>query len=188
MKRIFVISGPSGVGKTSIVNEVLKNGTDNLKQVISYTTRAIRENEEDCVHYHFIDREKFLEMETKGDFVESAEVFGNKYGVSRSNIENILKTHNVLLVINWKGFIKIKELFPRETFGIFIDPPSINELENRIKNRATDSQEEIAKRLSLAQQDISHANIYNVRIVNDDLETSAKDLQKIIEKERNKQY
>lgn len=182
MKKIFVISGPSGVGKTSIVNEVLKAG-GNLKQVISYTTRAIRNNEEDGVHYHFINREKFLEMEAQGDFVESSEVFGNKYGVSKSNIENMLQTHNVFLVVNWKGFIKIKELFPKETFGVFVAPPSIEELENRIKSRATDSQDEIAKRLSLAQQDLSHADVYNVRLVNDNLEKSVEELKKIIYEE-----
>lgn len=178
-KNIYVVSGPSGVGKTSIVLEALKNRND-IVQVISHTTRKIRNNEIDGVHYNFISLEEFISKEKQGDFVESAEVLGNKYGVSKTYIEKTIQDKHAILVINWRGYIKIKKMFPNNTIGIFISPPSIDELKKRIIGRSTDSKTEIEKRLQMAQEDLKYAKIYDFEIINNDLSKAVNQFNNII--------
>ena len=177
---IFVISGPSGVGKTSIVNELLKI-RPNLEQVISFTTREIRSNEINGVHYHFINNEQFNDLYQKGDFLETAEIFNHKYGVSKSSIERTLETKHALLVISWSGFIELKKVFKKQVTGIFISPPSFQVLRERIEKRSTDSLEEIARRLKMADEDMKHKDLYDYEVVNEDILASVFEIAKIVD-------
>lgn len=182
MRRlIFVVSGPSGVGKTSIVNELLKVRR-NIAQVISYTTREIRNNEINGIHYNFISNDKFQELYDNGDFLESAEIFGNRYGVSRTAIKQILDANkHALLVINWKGYIKLKEEFGDRVIGIFLSPPSFDTLRKRIEHRSTDTREVIEKRLSMAVEDMDHRHIYNYDLINDNIPDTVFKLARILD-------
>lgn len=179
-KFIFVVSGPSGVGKTSVVNELLKV-RNNVSQVVSYTTRERRSNEINGVHYHFINNEQFNDLDAKGDFLESAEIFNYKYGVSKSAIKSILEAKHALLVISWSGFSALKEVFKKQVIGIFISPPSLQILRERIEHRSTDSAEEIARRLKMADEDMAHRKLYDYDIVNEDIQSSVFQIAKILD-------
>lgn len=177
---IFVVSGPSGVGKTSIVNELL-SVRNNIAQVVSYTTREIRSNEVDGIHYHFINNEQFEDLYKKGDFLESAEIFNHKYGVSKSSIENVLQNKHAMLVISWSGFLALKKAFKKRVIGIFISPPSMQILRERIERRSTDSADEINRRLKMADEDMRHRNLYDYDIVNEDIQSSVFQIAKILD-------
>ncbi len=182
MNKIFVISGPSGVGKSTIASAILKERAD-IKHVVSCTTRKIRPNEEDGVHYNFLTEDEFDKKKQMGDFIETVEMFGNKYGTAKSGIKMALEDGHVISVISWHGFVKIKELFGDCAVGIFIMPPSIDELTKRIVSRNTESKENLAKRLSLVTEDIAHNDLYEYIIVNDKLDVAINDLLHIIENE-----
>ena len=164
---LFIISAPSGAGKTSLVAELLNN-MSNIKASISHTTRACRPGEVDAVNYHFTSRERFVEMIEQSAFLEHAEVFGNFYGTSRLAIEDSLNQGiDVFLDIDWQGARQVKALMP-DAKGIFILPPSRTALEQRLHQRGQDSKEIINQRMAQAKSEMSHYNEYDFLIVNDD--------------------
>ncbi|WED21953.1 guanylate kinase [Vibrio sp. JC009] len=185
---LYIVSAPSGAGKSSLINALLeKNPTYAMKVSVSHTTRGMRPGEEDGVHYHFIQKEKFEELIEQGVFLEYAEVFGNYYGTSRVWIEETLeKGIDVFLDIDWQGARQIREQMPQAK-SVFILPPSNGELERRLNTRGQDSEAVIAKRMSEAKSEMSHYDEYDYVIVNDDFDVSLMDFKAIIRAERLKQ-
>jgi guanylate kinase len=177
--NLFIISAPSGAGKTSLVSALLKSNTQ-IALSISYTTRAPRPGETNGKDYHFISREMFLEMAKDGDFLESAEVYGNLYGTSQPWIEKELASgRDILLEIDWQGAAQVRTLMP-QAISIFILPPSLAALETRLKGRGQDSEEVIARRLHAAQEDISHVAEFDYVIINDKLDEALRQLDALI--------
>ncbi len=177
--NLFIISAPSGAGKTSLVGALLKHNSQ-IDLSVSYTTRAPRSGETDGVSYHFVTREKFMEMAQRGDFLESAEVYGNLYGTSQSWIsQEIAKGRDILLEIDWQGAAQVRSKFP-DCIGIFILPPSLAALELRLKGRNQDSAEIIAKRLHAAREDISHVAEFDYVIINDKLDVALQQLNAVV--------
>jgi len=185
---LYIVSAPSGAGKSSLISAMLeKNPTYAMKVSVSHTTRGMRPGEQDGVHYHFVQKEHFEELIEKGEFLEYAEVFGNYYGTSRVWIEQMLeKGIDVFLDIDWQGARQIREQMPLAQ-SIFILPPSNGELERRLTARGQDSDSVIAKRMAEAKSEISHYNEYDYVIVNDDFDTALMDFKAIIRAERLKQ-
>lgn len=180
---LYVVAAPSGAGKTSLVKALLKNDSG-IRLSVSTTTRAPRPGEINGKDYHFVSREMFVEMIGRGEFLESAEVYGNFYGTSQSWIAGeIAQGHDILLEIDWQGAAQVKKYFP-EAVTIFIVPPSLNALRNRLLNRAQDSQEIIERRLAAACDDISHAMEFEYIIVNDDFDQALLDLTAVIKAAR----
>ncbi len=185
---LYIVSAPSGAGKSSLIAALLEtNPTYAMKVSVSHTTRGMRPGEEDGVHYHFVDKSHFEDLIEKGEFLEYAEVFGNYYGTSRAWIEqNLDKGIDIFLDIDWQGAQQIRKQMPLAK-SVFILPPSKEELERRLNTRGQDSQEVIAKRMSEAQSEISHYNEYDYLIVNDDFDVALIDFKAIIRAERIKQ-
>ena len=177
--RLFLVTAPSGAGKSSLVNALLKMEPD-IKLSISHTTRAPRPGEENGREYHFVTVEEFEAMKARGDFLESALVHGNYYGTSRVWIEEQMSIGNdVLLEIDWQGARQVRERFAG-TVGIFILPPSIEALEWRLHHRGTDSEQTITRRLLGAGAEMAHAPEFEYVIINDDFETALSQLQAIV--------
>jgi guanylate kinase len=177
--NLFIVSAPSGAGKTSLVSALLRHNTQ-IALSVSYTTRAPRPGETDGVEYHYVTREKFMEMTQHGDFLESAEVYGNLYGTSQSWIsQEIHKGRDILLEIDWQGAAQVRSKFPN-SIGIFILPPSLSALESRLKGRNQDSAEIIAKRLQAAREDISHVAEFDYVIINDKLDEALQQLNAVV--------
>ena len=177
--NLFVVVAPSGAGKTSLVGELLKRDP-NIKLSMSYTTRSPRAGEVDGVDYHFVARDGFEAMIAAGEFLEHATVHGNLYGTSKRWIDRELAgDHDVLLEIDWQGARQVRRLFPEVT-GIYILPPSLAELERRLKGRGKDSPETIARRLANATEEISHVLEFEYIIVNDRFESALDDLLAIV--------
>jgi guanylate kinase len=177
--NLFIISAPSGAGKTSLVSALL-NSNRQIALSISYTTRAPRPGETDGKEYHFVSRDKFLQMAQNGDFLESAEVYGNLYGTSQPWIEKQLAAgHDILLEIDWQGAAQVRRLMPH-AISIFILPPSLEALETRLKGRGQDSTEVIARRLHAAQEDISHVAEFDYVIINDKLDEALRQLDAVV--------
>lgn len=180
---LFVLSAPSGAGKTSLVKSLLEN-TDNLSVSISHTTRAVRPGELQGVNYHFVSVDAFHAMLDHSDFLEHAEVFGNYYGTSRSFVEQTLRQGtDVILEIDWQGAQQIRRIFP-EAVSIFILPPSRATLEDRLRGRGQDAEEVIQKRLSKAQDEMSHFVEYDYLVINDRFDIAVAELQAIIRASR----
>jgi guanylate kinase len=180
---VFIVSAPSGAGKSSLVAALLA-AERNLRLSISFTTRAPRVSDRDGVNYHFINREPFLRMAEAGEFLESAEVYGNLYGTSHRWIRDTMASGNdVVLEIDWQGAAQVRRLFPG-TVGIFILPPSLAVLKNRLESRAQDSPEVITRRLAAAREDISHLSNFDYVIINNDFSEAVKDLTGIVRAER----
>jgi guanylate kinase len=180
---LYVVAAPSGAGKTSLVKALLKNDPG-IRLSVSYTTRAPRPGETDGRDYHFVSREAFVAMAERGEFLESAEVYGNYYGTSQVWIAGeIAAGHDILLEIDWQGAAQVKRNFP-DAVTIFILPPSLNALRNRLVNRAQDSQEVIEKRLAAAREDISHAGGFEYIIVNDDFDYALLDMTAVVKASR----
>ncbi len=180
---LFVLSAPSGAGKTSLVKALLES-TDNLCVSISHTTRAMRPGEQDGVNYHFVSFDGFKAMLEESDFLEHAEVFGNYYGTSRSFVEQTLKTgKDVILEIDWQGAQQIRRIFP-ESISIFILPPSRDALETRLRGRGQDAEDVIQTRLSKAQEEMSHYVEYDYLVINDQFEVALAELRAVIEGSR----
>jgi guanylate kinase len=176
---LFVVVAPSGAGKTSLVNELLKREL-NVHLSVSYTTRPPRAGEADGRDYHFVGRATFEKMIEAGDFLEHANVYGNYYGTSKRWIEHELAgDHDVLLEIDWQGARQVRALF-RNMVGIFILPPSIEELRKRLEARGKDSRETIERRMASAREDISHVLEFEYIIVNESFEEALADLQSVV--------
>ena len=183
---MFVLSSPSGAGKTTI-SRLLMEQDDNIKVSISATTRGKRPNEINGVHYHFVDDQAFETMRENGEFLEHARVFDNSYGTPRKPVEEALQSGtDVLFDIDWQGTRLISEQAPQDVVSIFILPPSWDELESRLKNRGTDSDEEIEFRMSRAVSEISHYAEYDYVIINRELDDALRRVQAILVAERMK--
>jgi guanylate kinase len=185
--RLFVITAPSGAGKTSLIDALMR-GDPSLKLSISYTTRMPRPGEKDGVDYHFVDDATFLAMRGRGEFLESAEVHGYRYGTSKGVItEALAKGEDLILEIDWQGARQVRAIYP-EAVGIFILPPSIEELERRMRARGQDSDEVIRRRLENARGEMDHAGEFDYAIINKDFDTARHELAEIIQKERSKPH
>jgi guanylate kinase len=175
---LFVVAAPSGAGKTSLVRALIKR-MPQLRFSISYTTRRRRETEQHGRDYFFVERAEFDRMVTDGEFLEHAQVFDNSYGTARAQVESILaQGENVLLEIDWQGAQQVRAAMP-ECRSIFILPPSREALEQRLRGRATDSEEVIARRLRDSIADMSHWNEFDYVVINDDFERATSDLEAI---------
>lgn len=180
---MIILSAPSGGGKTSISKKLLEQD-DNLLLSISATTREARPGEQEGVHYFFKNRTEFELMSQKEEFLEQAEIYGNLYGTPKESVQDILSQgKDVVFDIDSQGAYQIMEKAPGLVVSIFITPPNINVLESRLKFRAQDSQDVLAKRLELAEEEISHAKNYDYIVVNDDFDQAVKEIQDIIMKE-----
>ena len=176
---LFVIAAPSGAGKTSLVRALVGKHPD-LRFSVSYTTRKQRPNEKDGVDYFFVTREKFEALKRRGEMLESATVFDNLYGTSRSQVEEHLReAHNVVLEIDWQGARQVREAMP-DCVTIFIMPPSLGELERRLRQRRTDSTEVIDRRLRDAVSDMSHWDEFDHVIINDAFDAAVAALDAVI--------
>jgi guanylate kinase len=183
--KLFVITAPSGAGKSSLINALLKDDPA-LKLSISYTTRPPRPGEVNAREYHFIDDAAFLAMRGRGEFLESAEVHGNRYGTSKKVIQAALERgEDLILEIDWQGAQQVRALYP-DAVGIFILPPSFDELERRMRSRGQDSDEVIRRRLKNAQEELAHQGEFEYRIINKDFDAARRELAEIIRKERSK--
>jgi guanylate kinase len=183
--KLFVITAPSGAGKTSLIEAVMREDPS-LKISISYTTRAPRKGEKDGVDYHFIDEKTFRAMKDRGEFLESAEVHGNHYGTGKQVILDAVKRgDDLILEIDWQGAQQVRKLYPG-CIGIFILPPSVEELERRMRSRGQDSDAVIRRRLDNAREELEHQDEFKYRIINKDFEIARRELAKIIQSERAK--
>lgn len=181
--KLIVISAPSGCGKSTIINTILDDGKLDLKFSVSATNRAPREGEEDGVHYHFMTTERFRDAVENGEFIEWEEVYpGRYYGTLRSEIDlQLAKGHNVILDIDVKGALNVKKIYGADACTIFIEPPSISELQRRLEKRGTDNPEQIKTRVSRAEYEISLAPQFDVQIVNDNLDKAIAETTAVIE-------
>jgi guanylate kinase len=177
--RLFVIAAPSGAGKTTLVKALVERNPD-LRFSVSYTTRMPRETEMPGHDYFFVGEDEFERLRSEGEMLESAEVFDNLYGTSRSQVERLLEEgHDVLLEIDWQGAQQVRRSMP-ECVSIFILPPSRDELERRLRGRRTDSEQVIARRLRDALGDMSHWEEFDYVIINEDLDSAIGELVAIL--------
>lgn len=176
---LYIISAPSGAGKTSLVREVLTT-MPGVALSVSHTTRPMRPGERDGVHYHFVSQEAFQEMIEAGAFLEYARVFDNYYGTSKAGVDAQLQAgQDVILEIDWQGAQQVRRLFA-DAVAIFILPPSREVLESRLRARGQDSEAVIARRLREMRTEISHYNEYDYLLVNEDFGQAVVDLQSIM--------
>lgn len=181
--NLFIISAPSGAGKSTLIQALLKKHAD-MQLSVSHTTRAPRAGEQNGVHYHFTTVEDFKARIANNEFLEWAEVFGNYYGTSRNAIyQQLSQGIDVFLDIDWQGARQIRAQEPA-TIGIFILPPSLPELEQRLNQRGTDSAEVIAGRMAKAQDEMSHADEYDYLIINDELSEALQQMEQIVLSQR----
>lgn len=177
--RLFLISAPSGAGKTSLVRR-LEAEDPALCFSISYTTRQRRPSEVDGRDYFFVDMQTFDAMVARDEFLEHALVFGNRYGTSRRQVEDLLDAgHSVLVEIDWQGAAQVRAHMP-DAVSIFILPPSRAELERRLRSRRTDSDAEIQRRMADARAEMSHWSEFDYVVVNDDFDTALCELKRIV--------
>ena len=178
--KLFVFAAPSGAGKTTLVHAVVTKRPE-LRFSISYTTRKPRKNEADGVDYLFVTEKKFMQLRDEGEMLEYAKVFDNYYATSRSQVEkHLADNRNVILEIDWQGAQQVRESMP-ECVTIFILPPSVEELERRLRDRRTDSAEVIERRLRDALSDMSHWIEFDHVIINDDLNRAIADLEDVLD-------
>ncbi|HKQ29890.1 MAG TPA: guanylate kinase [Burkholderiales bacterium] len=177
--KLFVLSAASGTGKTSLAAALVRS-VPGMETSISHTTRAPRPGERNGMHYHFVDKAVFDTMVTRGEFLEHASVFGNRYGTSREEVEGRLKRgHSVLLDIDWQGARSVKQATPTAV-SIFLLPPSREALRERLERRGQDSPEVIARRMHEATSEMSHYREFDHVVVNDDFEHALADILRIV--------
>ena len=177
--KLFVFAAPSGAGKTTLVHAVVRKHPE-LRFSISYTTRKPRRNEADGVDYLFITKSEFMRLRNQGEMLEYAEVFDNFYATSRSQVEeHLADKRDVILEIDWQGAQQVRESMP-ECVTIFIMPPSVAELERRLRDRRTDAPEVIERRLRDALADMSHWDEFDFVIINDDLNQAVRNLEDVL--------
>src|SRR3989338_7236422 len=177
--NLFVISAPSGAGKTSLVHALL-NINPKIDLSVSYTTRDPRPGERDGKDYHFVSRATFAKMAQRGEFLESAEVYGNLYGTSQTWISHATSEgRDILLEIDWHGAAQVRRLFPG-CISIFILPPSMEALEQRLKGRGKDNGEVIARRMVAVREDVAHIAEFDYVIINDNLNEALRELNAVV--------
>jgi guanylate kinase len=176
---LFIVSAPSGAGKTSLVKALLES-LSGVTVSVSHTTRSPRPGEQNGVHYHFVDVNAFLEMQSQGQFLEHAKVFDNYYGTSKASVEDTLNRGlDVILEIDWQGARQVRTLFA-ESRGIFILPPSREVLLERLTQRAQDEQAVIERRMKDAVNEISHYGEFDFIVINDDFNVALQQLSAIV--------
>jgi len=176
---LFVITAPSGAGKSSLIAALLADLPD-LRVSVSYTTRAPRQGEVNGREYHFVDEPTFLAMLGRGEFLESAEVHGNRYGTSHRVILEVLdRGQDLVLEIDWQGAQQVRKLYPA-CIGIFILPPSLDELERRMRARGLDAEDVIRRRMANAREEIEHALEFKYAIINKEFEEARRDLGAVV--------
>ncbi len=181
--NLYIVSAPSGAGKTSLVNRFVEIDKQTVIS-ISHTTRAIRPGEKDGVNYHFVDNTAFRGMIDRGDFLEYAEVFDNFYGTSNSCIQQqLVEGLDIILEIDWQGARQVRQKI-RNTTGIFILPPSRNTLRRRLIDRGQDSEDIITRRMQDAVSESSHFDEYDYLIINDDFDTALQELAAVFRAQR----
>lgn len=180
--KLIIISAPSGTGKSTIINSIIDDERLKLEFSVSATTRSPRDGEKDGVSYYFLTVERFKELIAEDAFAEYEEVYeGRYYGTLKSEIERINNAgKNVILDVDVLGGINVKKLYGTHALSIFIQPPSVEVLKQRLLARATDSIEEIEKRISKAEFEISHADKFDRKVINDKLETAVSDVRNLI--------
>ncbi|MBU6505714.1 MAG: guanylate kinase [Betaproteobacteria bacterium] len=177
--QIFIIAAPSGAGKSSLVAALVASDPG-IRLSISHTTRAPRAGESDGREYHFVSHDTFQAMQSRGEFLESAEVYGNFYGTSSADIRSSLEQgQDVVLEIDWQGARQVRTLFPG-AISIFILPPSLDALRERLLARGKDPLPVIERRLAVAREDLSHENEFDYAIINNEFAEAAKDLAAIV--------
>ncbi|PKY10379.1 guanylate kinase [Acidithiobacillus marinus] len=180
---LWIISAPSGAGKTSL-SRALVTATAQFRTSVSYTTRPARPGEVDGTDYHFVDMARFSEMAERGEFLEYARVHGNGYGTSEPWVKSqLFAGMDVLLEIDWQGARQVRERLPGQAVSIFILPPSLAALETRLRGRAQDSEEVIARRVAAAREELLHYDEFDYLVVNDQFDTALDDLRSIVHAE-----
>lgn len=180
---LYIISAPSGAGKTSLVQALL-NGMDGIQVSVSHTTRAARAGEVDGVNYHFVDKAAFESLLANNQFLEHAKVFDNYYGTSRVAVETLLNQGtDVILEIDWQGAAQVRQIFP-DALSIFILPPSKAALEERLQGRGQDSNDIIQRRMRDAVNEMRHYQPFDYLVVNDSFDIALLELQTIIQAQR----
>lgn len=183
MKKLFVISGSSGVGKGTIIKRFLEKNP-NFKLSVSCTTRGKRDGEENGVNYYFLTREEFMTAVNNGDFLEWAEFSGNCYGTNKKFVQQCLDNNeDLLLEIDTQGALQVKEKMDNAVL-IFILPPSLEELERRLRGRGTESEEAIQKRLNTVKSEMKNAENFNYKVINDKVEKAVEEIENIIKNEQ----
>ncbi len=181
--NLFIVSAPSGAGKTSLLKALLERDAG-LKLSVSHTTRTPRPGEVDGVHYHFVSVDEFMRLAGEGAFLEQAQVFDNYYGTSQAAVQSLLdEGHDVVLEIDWQGARQVRKAFP-EAISIFIVPPSVAALRERLGNRGQDDESIIERRMRDARSELSHYAEYDYLVVNDDFDLALDELQCIVRAER----
>lgn len=181
--NLYVVAAPSGAGKTTLVRMLLAEETS-VHLSISFTTRAPRPGEQDGREYHFVSVDRFRSMIAGDEFLEWAEVHGNFYGTSKKWIgDQLAAGHDVLLEIDWQGAQQVRKLFPA-AIGVFILPPSMDELSRRLTGRGTDAQDVIDRRLAAAEAEMRHVGEFDYAIINDQLDQALQDLRAIVRSSR----
>ena len=180
--KLIILCGPSGSGKSSIVKFLLENNKD-LVLSISATTRSIREGEVDGKHYHFISEEEFLDKIKNGEILEYEEVYpGKYYGTLKNHIDDILKSgKNVIFDIDVAGALNIEKIYEDNALTLFIQPPSIEALSDRLGKRMSETPESLATRISKAETELSYAKFFDHVIINEDLATACNQAEKLVE-------
>ena len=181
--NLFIITAASGAGKTSLVEALLASDAQ-IKRSVSHTTRAARPGEQNGVHYHFVNEAQFLETLSAGGFLESADVHGAKYGTAQSGVVTTLQGgFDVILEIDWQGAAQVRNIYP-QAISIFILPPSVETLEQRLNNRGQDSAEVISKRVAAAREEMRHVVEFDYVTINDTFDVALQDLMAIIRASR----
>ena len=180
---LFIVSAPSGAGKTSLLRELVP-ADERLVMSVSHATRTMRPGEEDGVHYHFVSVERFEELVEQGAFLEHARVFDNYYGTSEAAVRGQLaEGRDVVLEIDWQGARQVRRRFPGAV-SVFIAPPNIEALRDRLSGRGQDSVEVIERRMTDARRELSHYPEYDYLVINDDFATALSELRAIVTAER----